>query len=146
MPSKIGESALTLTTELFRVMRMVSQRIKCMEVSIEVYALKVDRQHLFSLQSAIGVRLDYLIHTRKFCLQLQLSLAWQYEYLNLDHTVDLTTMQQQPKRRILGVIAPGRHTFLLGLSIFWQLLLNILKQRRATTFNGIAATSATQFT
>ncbi|MEM7175803.1 MAG: autotransporter domain-containing protein [Chlamydiota bacterium] len=84
----------------------------------EVYALKVDSQQLFSLQSAIGIRLDYLIHTRKVCLQPQLSLAWQYEYLNLNHTIHLTTTHlSRPRKEKLGVIAPGRHTLLLGIDL-----------------------------
>ncbi|MEM7175129.1 MAG: autotransporter outer membrane beta-barrel domain-containing protein [Chlamydiota bacterium] len=86
------------------------------ETGGSIYVLRAEGQHISSLQSALGIRLDYLVHTRSVCLQPQLSLAWQCEYLNLNHTIHLaTTHLSRPTKETLGVIAPGRHTLVLGI-------------------------------
>ncbi|MEM7174421.1 MAG: autotransporter-associated beta strand repeat-containing protein [Chlamydiota bacterium] len=81
-----------------------------------IYDLKAEEQHIRSLRSSFGLRLDYFVRTENVIFQPELSLAWQYEYLNLDHTVRFTTINSpQVKEVSVGILSPGRHTLLLGL-------------------------------
>lgn len=86
-----------------------------------IFNTKVSHQHINSLRSTLGLRLEY-----EFCCGCvtfipELDFGWQYEYLDQHHHVRFTTINLPTNTTITrGIVYAGRNTLWGGIDFFFE--------------------------